>query len=171
MKLLWLDLETTGLEPMLDSILEVAAGLADFARPFHCPCLIARTLHFDAQGVVVDPRVAQMHFRSGLWDACLESKLRLPQVEYDLLQLAGDNDAIVLAGSSVHFDHGFLNVYMPRLASLLSHRHYDVSAVKLFCQSLGMKPLPKGEAHRAMADVEESVAHARACAEWLGLRC
>ncbi len=56
---------------------------------------------------------------------------------------------------------------MPTLAERFSHRYYDVSAVKLFCRSLGMpKPQP-AEAHRAMADIQESIAHARQCARWL----
>jgi len=67
----------------------------------------------------------------------------------------------------VHFDHGFLRVHMPKLAARFSHRHYDVSAVKLFCQSLGMPKPPKAEAHRAAADVRESIEHAKACADWL----
>ena len=58
-------------------------------------------------------------------------------------------------------------MHMPRLAARFSHRHYDVSAVKLFCRSLGMPKPPKAEAHRATADVLESIAHARLCAEWL----
>ncbi len=73
----------------------------------------------------------------------------------------------MLAGSSIHFDHAFLAVHMPRFAARLSHRHYDVSAIKLFCQSLGADKFPKAEAHRAKDDIAESIAHAKACAEWL----
>ena len=72
-----------------------------------------------------------------------------------------------LAGRTVHFDLGFIRHHMPRLAARLSHRVYDVSAICLFCESLGMPRLKKGEAHRASEDVLESVEHARRCAEWL----
>jgi oligoribonuclease (3'-5' exoribonuclease) len=74
-----------------------------------------------------------------------------------------------LAGSSVHFDHGFIKHWWPQLASRFSHRHYDVSAVKLFCESLGMPRLPKAEAHRAREDILESIAHARECVRWLAV--
>ena len=58
---------------------------------------------------------------------------------------------------------------MPTLDKRLSYRHYDVSAVKLFCQSLGMPKLPKAEAHRAKDDILESIAHAKKCADWLAV--
>ena len=75
----------------------------------------------------------------------------------------------LLAGSSIHFDLGFLRVHMPKLAAKFSHRLFDVSAIKLFCESLGMPKLPKAEAHRAMVDVEESFAHYKACADWVNV--
>lgn len=73
-----------------------------------------------------------------------------------------------LAGFSVHFDLSFLRVHLPFVAKNLSHRCYDVSAVKLFCRSLGMPKPPPEEAHRALPDCEESMRHARLCADWLG---
>jgi oligoribonuclease (3'-5' exoribonuclease) len=95
----------------------------------------------------------------------------LAEVERDLLNVVPEKDEpdqkTVLAGSTVSFDLEFVRNTMPRLAARLSHRVYDVSAVKLFCRSLGMPALPKQEQHRAAADVLESIAHARACAEWL----
>ncbi len=77
------------------------------------------------------------------------------------------DDITALAGSSVHFDLSFLRIHMPRLAANVSHRCYDVSAVKLFCRSLGVAKFPREEAHRALPDVKESMKHARWCASWL----
>lgn len=93
-------------------------------------------------------------------------------LEDRLLALIPDKDVVgkenvtALAGSSVHFDLGFLRTYMPRLSRQLSHRCYDVSAVKLFCRSLGMPKLPPEEAHRALPDIRESMRHAQLCASW-----
>ena len=75
-----------------------------------------------------------------------------------------------LAGSTVHFDLGFFRVHMPRLAASVYSRTYDVSAVKLFCRSMGMGRLVPGEAHRATEDLLESVAHVLECVKWLGQR-
>lgn len=79
----------------------------------------------------------------------------------------GRENITALAGSSAHFDLAFLRVHMPTLAANLSHRIYDVSAVKLFCRSLGMPKLPPEEAHRALPDVQESMHHAQVCMRWL----
>jgi hypothetical protein len=75
----------------------------------------------------------------------------------------------VLAGDSVHFDLGFVRYHMPTLAKRLSHRVYDVSAIKLFCRSLGMPKIERKEdpVHRAAGDVLRSIEHAKYCADWL----
>lgn len=179
MKLLWLDLETTGLDPKHDTILEVACRLADFERPFETSNDAGpyeAVVHFadPRLGLPADPSihsvVLDMHTKNGLWDECSRSTRSLAQIEDDLLEIvpeAQGDDRPILAGSTIGFDLSFLRVRMPRLAARLHYRLYDVTSVKLFCQSLGMPKPPKAEAHRAMPDVLESIAHAKACRDWL----
>lgn len=174
--LLWLDLETTGLDPYRETILEVAAFTASLDKPFDLAPLYEAVIHCDpVVKAGVDPVVRGMHTENGLWVECEKSTVTLNQADFTLSRrLLGlsfaDNEKAVLAGSSIHFDHSFIRKHMPFTAAHLSHRHYDVSAVKLFAQSLGMEKLPKGEAHRAAADVMESVAHAREVARWFSTR-
>lgn len=197
MRLLWADLETSGLDPTRHAILEVAVGLADLADPFTLKTMDRFVLRFadvhtfgrpcrepsvalvgrkDDDGPCpacdFSPEARAMHEKTGLLEECRISTATIGDVEAYLLTLVhgqperGD-DKPTLAGSSVHFDHGFLRVHMPRFAARVSHRHYDVSAVKLFCESLGMPRIAKALAHSATADIQESVRHAKACAEWL----
>lgn len=171
MKLVWIDLETTGLSPERDHILEVAVGITDLERPFEVTVVRAFILAMPCAREELSPFILDMHTKNGLLADCALSRTTLADVEERLLQavpeVADREDRPTLAGSSVHFDLGFLRVKMPRLAARLSHRVYDVSAVKIFCRSLGMVKIPKAEAHRSDEDVRESIEHAKACARWL----
>ncbi len=171
-----MDLETTGLDPRKDDILEVAFAIADLSRPFHLLDSIKSWVTiYRWDSAYWDPKVRAMHTENGLIAEATRSTTYVNQVERELLPLvpleADYNDKPVLAGSSVHFDLSFLRNCMPSLAMRLSHRTYDVSAVKLFCRSLGMPKLPRAEAHRASADILESIVHAQSCVEWLTQRC
>ena len=192
--LLWLDLETGGLDPAPHmatgcALLEVAAVAArSFLDPFAVVPVVDAPVKISLEGAapnnahvavregifstrVVDDFCWKLHTDNGLLKACQgERALSVHAIEEMLLSTVGEEpreSRWVLAGSTVHFDRSFLRVWMPRLEARLSHRHYDVSAVKLFCQSLGMTPFPKVEAHRAWEDVHESIRHAQGCRRWL----
>jgi oligoribonuclease len=169
MMLYWLDLETTGLSSVDDVILEVAIASADMKSPFLIDEVESWVLPLDGRDL--SAFIANMHTKNGLLAECAKSATTLAAVEEHLLSIVPDIDSYedkpTLAGSSIHFDHAFLKAHMPRLAARFSHRYYDVSAVKLFCRSLGMERFPKAEAHRAADDIRESVDHAYRCYEWL----
>jgi oligoribonuclease len=175
-RLIWIDLETLGLDPVVAPILEVAIAEADLLDPFNINHIYHAVLRLDPEDRLWrladrDGFVEKMHTKNGLLVESAAKGQRLGRVVedlFDLFPLIEDYSLRpILTGSSVHFDHGFLKKWMPEIADRFSHRHYDVSAIKLFCQSLGMEKIPKAEAHRAKADIEESVAHAKLCRDWL----
>lgn len=175
MKLLWTDIETTGLDPIRDVILEIAVYEADLHAPFDAVPVYNDVLHLgEHTWSMLDPFVREMHTKNGLLLACKSAIRNIIDIELALLARlpvpATRDDKFVLAGSSVHFDHSFIRLHMPTLDERLSHRHYDVSAVSLFAQSLGMQRPPKAEAHRAGADVLESIANAKRVADWFSRR-
>jgi oligoribonuclease len=177
MKLLWIDLETAGLDPAQHGILEIAALVADLQRPFEPDGDPFVAVLRWAEPAAISAPAREMHTRSGLLAESARSTQGVEDAERSLLQLVPEvtpatdsSDRTTVAGSSAHFDLGFVRKCMPTLARRLSHRVYDVSAVELFCRSFGMPKLPRAEAHRALADIRESLTNARACAEWLRLR-
>lgn len=170
-KLLWIDLETTGLDPNKNKILEVAALSADLNDPLKTK-LIVNSVVRTPFPMVFEEGVSEMHRLSGLLDD-LEKDEGYPlsvieKVILDFVPETQDNEEkTILAGSSVQFDRGFINVHMPTLFHRLSYRNYDARGIQLFCRGLGMPKMPKGGAHRALADITESVEAVRECMRWL----
>ena len=174
---LWLDLETTGLDPRECKILEWAAVLAndgpdgDMSTAEEYTSVIGIDgKEWEAIQRDVDPFVFEIHTKNGLWAECIESTVTLAESEEFLLELCdgAPERSIILAGASVHFDHGFLVAHMPRFAKLLSHRCFDVSTLKMANKSWGAMPFAKAEAHRALPDILESLQQAAAirAARW-----
>lgn len=168
--LIWLDLETTGLDPRESTIVEVAAFGAQLDKPFDLTHLYEAVIYHD--GVGLSPFIEEMHSKTGLLEACKHSATVLDvageKLRRAILDYCGEDVPATLAGATVHFDLGFIRHHWPDVAKWLSRRVYDTSAIGMFCESLGMPPLGRAEGHRAANDVYQCVERAKRCAEWLG---
>lgn len=152
-----LDLETDGLDPFKNDILEVGAILLDHKehgmRFLEWCCTRARRTAEDG----VDPFVVEMHTKNGLWRDCMQKGIALAFVDgllEDELRRAGARDkSVILLGHSVHFDKGFIDAQMPRTSRLLSHRLLDIGAFARFLRAMGVViPDTKEMPHRALPD-------------------
>jgi oligoribonuclease len=159
---LWLDLETTGLDPEVHYIIECAAIVTT-------PELKVLD-HFEARisqpGATWSIEAAKMHLESGILDKTGHVLPNSPALDDTLENLIADHAAhravITLAGNSVHFDRGFLKRYCPRTDGILSHRHFDVSVVRDHVAPFIPLKFPKQEKpHRAMEDIEQALDLAR----------
>ena len=158
-RLVFLDFETTGLNPVTCEPIEVAAVVTDDAfeelgafESLICP----------PEDCVWESLAWEMHDRSGLAKLA-EQDGRPPfyvgQDLYAFLVPFADRGPLHLAGNSVHFDRGFLRVDMPRVERLFHHRHLDVSSVRMLGERVTSAPQLGGDKpHRAMADVRRSIA-------------
>jgi oligoribonuclease len=161
--LCWIDLETTGLNPVHDRILQAAIVITDtelqrVADPFEI--IIHRgpaTLN------LMNAHVREMHTQTGLLARVESSRVRAEAAYSDMFSYVKGYTQnalqIILAGSSVHFDRKFLAAWVPRLEGLLYHRHLDVSALKHLAEWWGFPQFEKsGVAHIALDDIQNSIA-------------
>jgi oligoribonuclease len=167
--LVWVDLEMTGLQPDTDVIVEVAVVVTDgsLEKVVEGPDLVVRQPPEALQGMA--DVVREMHTRSGLLDAIAASETTLADAEAQVVAFVREHvpqaGAAPLAGSSIHADRAFLRRYMPRFEAHLHYRNVDVSTLKelvrrWYPQVYEQAP-PKGEGHRALADIRESIEELR----------
>jgi oligoribonuclease (3'-5' exoribonuclease) len=165
----WLDIETTGLDPNGGLILELAMALAKDEAPTE---IVARGEWVISAGLdaydLADDFVKNMHSENNLWCDCADSYFSQEDVEEAAISLLAGESDLTIAGASIgNFDLQWLKVHMPQLASCFSHRVLDTSSVRRYLDHCGAAiDWPRGEQHRAMADVNEAIEHYRLALEW-----
>lgn len=177
-RLVWLDLEMTGLNVATDAILEIAAvvtgpalePLASFELVLTCP---------EDRLETMSARVRRMHTDNGLLDAVAASKTTLAQAEREALRILSAHcppGEAMLCGSSVHQDRRFLARYMPRLEQHLHFHQVDVATFSVLASAwypdkqLAERVPRRPTKHRAMPDVRASLEEMRFyCREGFGV--
>jgi oligoribonuclease len=163
--LVWIDCEMTGLDLSKDQLIEVAVLVTDSELNVLDPGLDLIISTDDAALDGMTEVVAEMHAKSGLTDEVRASTLTLADAEQQLLayvkRFVPERRTAPLCGNSIGTDRGFLARDMPELDDHLHYRMVDVSSVKelarrWFPRVYFAQPA-KGLAHRALADIIESV--------------
>src|SRR4051812_5834959 len=164
-RLVWIDCEMTGLELARDALIEIATLVTDAELNLLDDGLdIVIHTHDDVLDTMV-PYVQDMHASSGLTEAVRASTVTLGEAERMVLDYVRshvpDPRTAPLCGNSIATDRGFIARDMPALDAHLHYRMIDVSSIK----ELARRWYPrvyyaqpeKGLAHRALADIHESV--------------
>lgn len=161
-KLLWIDLEMTGLEPDVDRILEVAAVATDW--DFKPIATMTAVVKVDdsliAERMIGEFWEENAAARDGLiaQNASGESAEAVEEKIIAFIDEHFDSDErVLLAGNSIHQDRKFINCEWPQLSRRLHYRMLDVSAWKVVFEGKFKKKFAKPEAHRALEDINGSI--------------
>jgi oligoribonuclease len=158
-KLLWIDMEMTGLDPEIERVIEVAAIVTD--------------LDFKALGsyhaVIKQPQAfldnmdewnTKTHGESGLIEK-VPTGADPKKVEEELLTLINQHwapeERPVLAGNSIFQDRKFIDLYFKDLSKRLHYRMMDVTAWKIIMNAKYHVEYQKRDTHRALDDINESI--------------
>jgi oligoribonuclease len=163
--LVWIDCEMTGLDLAEDKLIEVAVVVTDSQLNVLDPGLDVIIHAEDADLAGMADVVTEMHARSGLTEEVRASTVTLEEASALVLayvkRFVPERRTAPLCGNSIGTDRGFLARDMPELDDHLHYRMIDVSSIKelsrrWFPRVYFAQP-PKGLAHRALADILESI--------------
>lgn len=157
-----MDLEMTGLDPVDDRILEVAAIATDWEF---------KEIAIYQAVKKVGPALMQKRMVGEFWEKFPVVRTALMEqnktgqngreVENELLDFIGEHFAtdrpVLLAGNSIHQDRKFIANEWPRLDAKLHYRMLDVSAWKVVFEGKYGKKFTKPEEHRAIEDIRGSI--------------
>ena len=180
--LVWVDIETTGLNPTYDAILEIGLMVTgpppDFEVQNEASVLVKpETSRFSRQSLDLHDRVPEFHLENGLFEQAWEEG-EFPRGRSNFLlgwlsaMTAGEPGP--MCGSSPQFDRSFLDVGVPGFTEKVwTYRNFDVSTLaELVAQLLGRQAVMDLSAqrgpvlHRALPDLRDSVWFAeQLCAE------
>ena len=162
-RLIWIDMEMTGLKPETDRIIEVALVITDnaLATVAEAPVLVVHQGDVTLAGM--DSWNQSTHARTGLTERVRVSTLDEAAAEQQLLAFLREHvppRASPMCGNTICQDRRFLARWMPALEDYFHYRNLDVSSIKELCRrwkpDIAKNWVKQGK-HEALADIYESI--------------
>jgi len=162
-RLVWLDMEMTGLDPEKERIIEVAVVVTepDLTVVAEGPVIVVHQT--DALLDAMDSWNTGTHGRSGLTAKVRASTISESQAEDTLIAFLAQHvpaGKSPLCGNTISQDRRFMYKYMPRLEAFFHYRNLDVSTLKELAKRWRpdvYKSFDKKSRHEALADIYESI--------------
>lgn len=173
-RLIWIDLEMTGLDTCNDSILEIATVVTDSQLRVLAEGPELAIAHPLAALEAMDEWNRNQHRKSGLWQRVLDSEVSLAQAEARTVAFLNEwvpAKASPMCGNSICQDRRFLHRLMPRLEQYFHYRNLDVSTLKELARRWAPDVLAgvgKEAAHTALSDVHDSIEELRHYRRFMG---
>ena len=162
-RLIWIDMEMSGLNPDTDKVLEVAIVITDVELNTVAEAPVLVVHQSDAVLEAMDDWNRSTHGKSGLVDRVKASTLSERDVDERMAAFVADYvppKVSPLCGNSVHQDRRFMVKHLPKLEEYFLYRNLDVSTLKELAKRWKpaiMTGLTKHGKHEALADIHESI--------------
>jgi oligoribonuclease len=162
-RLVWVDMEMTGLDPFTDRVIEVAVVITNSNLEVLAEGPVLAVHQTDEVLAGMDSWNTNTHGRSGLTARVKASTISEEEAQ-DILcaflaQYIGPNKS-PMCGNSICQDRRFMAKHMPKLESYFHYRNLDVSTLKELCKRWNpvmCKKFVKKTKHTALSDIMESI--------------
>ena len=174
-RLIWIDLEMTGLDTQSDSILEIATVVTDAQLNVIAEGPELAIAHPLAALEAMDEWNRNQHGKSGLWRRVLEEGVSMAEAEARTLAFLSEwvpERASPMCGNSICQDRRFLHRQMPALERHFHYRNLDVSTIKELARRWAPQVIAgfhKQSAHTALSDVRDSIDELRHYRRFMGV--
>ena len=162
-RLVWIDLEMTGLDPLRDCIIEIAVVATDAQLQTRIEGPVIAVHQSDARLDAMDSWNKGTHGKSGLIERVKASTVGEAEAERRVLDFVArfvGKRVSPMCGNSICQDRRFLAKDMPQLEAWFHYRNLDVSTLKELAKRwkpAAYNAFKKQQAHTALADVHESI--------------
>ncbi len=165
-KLVWIDLETTGLSIKKDKIIEIAVLITDTQlNLLDEKGYVAFVNITDKDIALMDDIVKEMHTKNGVIDMCKKSSFTIEDIDKGAVEYISkfvQKNEAPLCGNNIAFDRSFIEYNMPLLVDYLHYRNIDVTTIKQLSQIWRNDVCKKTDStHEAMDDIKESIEELR----------
>ncbi len=166
-RLIWIDLEMTGLDVDHDAILEIATIITDTDLNIVAEGPVYAVSQPEQKLMGMDAWNTKQHTQSGLVDRVRASQISVEKAEQatlDFIRSYVPFKSSPMCGNSICQDRRFLYRCMPELEAYFHYRHIDVSSLKMLTRYWApklSKSMNKRGAHLAMQDVYDSIEELR----------
>jgi oligoribonuclease len=166
-RLIWIDLEMTGLDSQRESIIEIATIVTDVDLNVVAEGPVLAIYQPDTVLAGMDAWNTRQHARSGLVDRVRQSRISTAEAERKTLEFLGgyiEANTSPMCGNSICQDRRFLAREMPGLEAFFHYRNLDVSTLKILAglwAPMVLAGVTKNSTHLALADIQESIAELR----------
>ncbi len=161
-RLIWIDLEMTGLDPEENVIIEIATIVTDSDLNIIAEGPNIAIFQPEEELEKMDEWNVTHHTANGLIEAVRESEISNATAEIRTLEFLREyceEGRSLLCGNTIGQDRRFLRAYMPTLQDFCHYRSIDVSSVKELANRWYPKDkgILKPSGHRALDDIKGSI--------------